>query len=129
MLDSSTNHSTQLASGIGGDQDEDVATNKYPRWSSGGRHRCGAHRRSVAPGEDEEDGVPPLTGGSRLLVEYRIGIQTRVLLGWLAGLRPGMLFPIFSVLFSFLFTLFFVLNFKSDFKSVLPVLNLGILLK
>jgi hypothetical protein len=33
MLDSSTNRNTQLASGIGGDQDEEVVVNGSP-WSS-----------------------------------------------------------------------------------------------
>jgi hypothetical protein len=47
MLDSSTNLIAQLASWIGEDQDEEVATNKYLQWSLGRRHRRGARRRRV----------------------------------------------------------------------------------
>jgi hypothetical protein len=46
VLISSANHFVPHASGCGEDEDEDVATNKYPRWSSGGRHRRGARRRA-----------------------------------------------------------------------------------
>jgi hypothetical protein len=67
------NHLTSLANRLGR-----IRAKSYRSTTSIGgprrRQGRGARRLSVIPGEEEEDGVPPLTGGSHLSVGYRIGI-------------------------------------------------------
>jgi hypothetical protein len=113
MLDSSTNLIAQLASGIGEDQDEEVATNKYLQWSLGRRHRRGARRRRV--GHRKKRGRRwrrwPLSSGSSPSVTERSGMLPGLRVDWLmgcaGGLRSGKLLLLFFLFNSFSFLLCF----------------------